>query len=148
MRAKASLPRRINLRGNRFPPELLLRSPLITNGKFVTAFGATTCQDLTSVSRFHAGAESVLVGTFSSAGLERAFHEYLKFYKSALGGLDREVLPLPILWKDTKNKIIFSKLVQLFEHKIRIVVFARSNTVRNHKFHINSTVLRFDEARL
>lgn len=69
-----SLPRRILLRGSRFPLGRLFRSSLIANGQLVSAFGTTSRYHFTSVSRFHAWAEAMLVDAFSSAGLERAFH--------------------------------------------------------------------------
>lgn len=56
-------------------------SPATTRGlrdKAFAALGATRRQDLASIGRFHAGPETVGTGALEEAGLESAFHGWLR----------------------------------------------------------------------
>lgn len=47
---------------------------LVTDGKFPAAFGAAACEHFASILGGHAATKSVLVLSFSDAGLKRSFH--------------------------------------------------------------------------
>ena len=56
---------------------LLLSSSLVRNGQFLTAFGSTRFNHVSSTNTFHSASEAVLVGSLFSWWLECPFHSRL-----------------------------------------------------------------------